>query len=212
MSRSLARLGAVAVIALVTSGCISVLPKAPPATLYRLDASSPQPGPASAPAARIGVSDGGGSFVAAAAGDRILTYDGDTASYLAGARWVGPAVQLFREASTRAFEAQSGPVRLVARGAPGRATLILRLDVRNFEAVYDQGQKAAPQVVVRVRASLIRGRDQGVAAERLFEAKVRAGDNRVSAIVAAFNAAVGSVLGDAAAWTNETAVAAAPDA
>jgi cholesterol transport system auxiliary component len=82
---------------------------------------------------------------------------------------------------------------------------VLRLDVRNFEARYDDGAGAAPTVVVRVHAALTRDRNRSLVSEQVFEARIRAGDNRVSAIVAAFDHAVGDVLGQLVAWTNTTA-------
>ncbi|MBN8456000.1 hypothetical protein [Accumulibacter sp.] len=47
----------------------------------------------------------------------------------------------------------------------------------------------------------------GVLAERIFEARVRAADNRVSDIVPAYDKAVAEVLGEIVAWTSENAKA-----
>jgi cholesterol transport system auxiliary component len=96
-------------------------------------------------------------------------------------------------------------VRLISRGEPATAAYILRLDVRNFEARYDHGPKAAPTVLVRVRAAMTRGTDKQVA-EKIFEASVPASDNRVSAIVPAYDKAVAQVLKQIVAWTDEQAV------
>jgi len=79
---------------------------------------------------------------------------------------------------------------------------VLRMDVRNFETRYDAAG-GAPKVVVRVHATLARNRD--VLAEQTFESTADAATNRVSAIVPAYDKAVGEVLTQAVAWTNANA-------
>lgn len=190
--------------ALGASGCISLLPKSDPAQLYRFDA---EPAAADAPAAtrQVGVLKPPANFTQAAAGDRILTATGGEAAYIAAARWVAPASVLFDEAVSRAFDGSAGAARLVTRGEVARADLVLRLDVRRFEAVYDQGPEAAPQVVVRVRAVVTRSSDRALVGERIFEQSVRSGGNRVGAIVAAYDAAMTEFARELVGWTNSLA-------
>ncbi|HEY3697471.1 ABC-type transport auxiliary lipoprotein family protein [Phenylobacterium sp.] len=206
-------LGAV-VCAAALSGCISLLPKSKPAQLYRFAGAAPEiAAPAASNAPPFAVQKGFGSFDRASAGDRMLTLQGDKAAYISDARWVAPAMVLFDEALMRAFDGNPGPARLLGRGQrAAQAPYQLRLDVRDFAAVYAEGPKAAPTVVVRVRAGLVRVDDQSAVGDRMFEAKVRAGDNRVSAIAAAYDQAVGDVLGQLVAWVNAPGVAAAPAA
>lgn len=201
------RFAAVAALAVSLSACISLFPKSEPAQLYRFD-GRPLTAEESAPrpSAKVGVLRTGGSFVRAAAGDRILTVTGAQAAYIAESRWVAPAVTLFEEAVGRAFDVNPGAARLVSRGESARADYALRIDVTRFEAVYDQGPEAAPMIVVAVRASITKP-DRTLADANLIEAQVRAGDNRVSAIVAAFDQAVGDVLGRLVAWSNRTVAA-----
>jgi cholesterol transport system auxiliary component len=115
---------------------------------------------------------------------------------------VAPATVLFDQALLAAFESAPGPVRLVSRGELVRSDYALRTDVRNFETRYDSGQDAAPTVVVRVRATLTRNQNSEVVGEQVFEASTRAGDNRVGAIVDAYDAATADVLKQLVAWTN----------
>lgn len=200
--RSLLRLASVGALALTLGGCISLLPKSKPAQLYRFAPQAAQPAKAPPGANAVGVFEGGGEFQRESASDRILTITGDKAAYIAEARWAAPAEVLFEQAVDAAFEGSGGHVRLVPRGAPAPTDYVLRLDVRDFEARYDAGEKAAPTVRVRVHASLTRDRNRTLVSEQVFEANVRAGDNRVSAIVAAFDSAVGNVLGQLVDWTN----------
>lgn len=196
------RLCALALCAVALSGC-ALLGGGKPAHLYRFGQSAVgEPTPAAA--SSVTVFRGPGSFQREAAGDRILTVTGGKAAFVADTRWVAPAQVLFNQAVAAAFDADAGRVRLVSRGEPGGADYVLRLDVRNFETRYDRGPKAAPVVVVRLRAALTSSKAQFVQ-EEMFEAQVRAGGNRVAAIVAAYDAAVAEVLGKTVAWTNATA-------
>lgn len=202
--KALLRLSAVGLAGLSLASCISLLPKTKPAQLYRFGtppAAATSAAPASA--SRIGVFWGGGDFEREAAGDRLLTMTGGHAAYIAQSRWVAAAEVLWQQAVEQAFEARAGHVRLVPRGAPAPTDYVLRLDVRSFEARYDHGAKSAPDIVVRVHATLTRDRARTVVAEKVFESAVRAGDNRVSAIAAAFDQATGQVLGDIVGWTND---------
>lgn len=203
---ALARLALAGACALMLSGCISLLPKSKPSTLYRFgQATSAEAGaPASTWTGTVGVLRAGGVFQRESAGDRILTVSDGKVAYIAQTRWVAPAAALWDEALARAFDADNGPVRLLARGEPGSADYILRVDVRNFEAHYDAGPKAAPIVLVRVRAVLT-GRTGAGGGEQMFEARKPASDNHVIAIVSAYDAAVREVLEQLVSWTDTQA-------
>jgi cholesterol transport system auxiliary component len=190
--------------ALALSGC-ALLGGGKPAHLYRFGQSAVgEPAQAGSTAQSVGVSRSPGPFQREAAGDRILTVTGGKAAYIAETRWVAPAQTLFNQAVVAAFDANTGPARLISRGEPGQAPYALRLEVRNFETRYDQGPKAAPAVVIRVAAT-ISARQVTSVRERMFEVQVRAGDNRVSSIVDAYDGAVAKVLGEIVAWTNAEA-------
>ena len=91
-------------------------------------------------------------------------------------------------------------MRLISRGDPVRSDYALRLDVRNFETDYGAG--GSPVVLVRIHAVLGRPQERATVSERIFEARTPAAENRVGAIVAAYDQALAKVLGDIAAWTN----------
>jgi cholesterol transport system auxiliary component len=201
MIRNASRLLAVTALAVGLSGCISVFPKAKPADLYRFGEASVSV-PKGPPGAMFGVLKAPSAFTRAAAGDRILTSTGGQVAYIADARWVSPAFVLFEEAVARSFESDPGRARLIGRGEVAKADLVLRLEVRTFETDYVDGPKAAPEVVVRVRGVLNRNQDRALVGDQVFEARVKAADNRVSAIVPAYDQAVAKVLGDVVAWVN----------
>jgi cholesterol transport system auxiliary component len=196
------RLAALAAVAAL-GACISLFPKATPSQLYRFDAAA-QSMPAAGGGPAIAVRAAMIEFDPAAAGDRILTVDGDQVAYVQDGRWAVPASQMFQEALTHGFHASG--LRLVDIGEASQAKLRLRLQVTHFEARYLSGPKAAPTVVVTVRATL--DRDNGVlVAEQPFEASVPAGDNRLGAIVAAYDEAVSKVVGQLAAWIGQSGTA-----
>jgi cholesterol transport system auxiliary component len=194
---SLPRLVAAGLLAFGLSGCISLLPKQKSAMLYRFGGQPPAIAPAAETAVPVGVFRAGGVFQQEAASDRILTITGERAAYIARARWVAPADVLFEQAVTGAFDAAGGRVRLVARGDPAKADYSLRLDVRNFETHY-AGE--TPTVLVRVHAVLLHAANRSDIKETVFEATVPASENRVGAIVSAYDHAVAQVLKDLVPW------------
>jgi cholesterol transport system auxiliary component len=181
-------LAAAALVSL--TACVTILPKSKPVRLYAFDQPLAQ-APASQTPVRVRLQ--GLSFASAAAGDRILTVSGSEQAYIADARWVGPASVLFREALENALNSDSR-TRLWTLGQAQKPDALLMVDVVAFEARYDHGLKAAPNVVVAFDAVLASGLSTRVSAE------VRADDNRQAAIVEAFHQAVAKSLGDLDNW------------
>jgi cholesterol transport system auxiliary component len=144
-------------------------------------------------------------FTEAAEGDRILTGSGAETAYIAQSRWVSPASVLFDEAATRAFEVSGAPFRLLRRSDVGSSVVTLRIDVEAFEADYAPGWQGAPTVLVRARVVLIPPSGSGVQAAlpmvRVFESRRPADENRVNAIVKAYDAATEDLLGQVVSWT-----------
>ena len=197
-------------LALALSGCISVLPKTKPDQLYTFGHGTEA---SAAPQAALGQGAAGVLLAAvvfprAATGDGILTMTGAQNAYIAESRWVGPASVLFREATELAFDRLAQRTRLIARGETGRDALVLRLDVRDFEALYPGGPNTTPVIAVSVRARL--SRPDGTAVDdKTFDVRTPASDNRVGPIVGAFDRATTDVLKGVVSWTDQ-AVAALP--
>ena len=193
---------ALAGAALALSACVTVFPKTEPSGLYRFGTTPPavSKGP---PGAMFGVLKAPTVFTRPSAGDRILTTSpGGEAAYVADARWLAPASVQFDEALSRAFDADPGRARLIGRGEVAKAQLVLRLEVRTFEAAYVDGPKAAPEIVIQVRGVISRSADRALVGDQVFEAKVKATDNRVGPIVQAFDEANTKVVGDIVDWIN----------
>ncbi len=205
LSRALASVTLVA-MTVGLAGCVTVFPKAPPAQLYDFGRSFP---PQQAPNAGLqpfNVARSSTAFTRPAFGDRMLTTNGNQAAYIASSRWVSPAGLLFDEAEERAFDADDGPARLMRRGEMSGAVAELKLEVQTFEARYPGDLKAAPTVVVEVRATLTAANDRHIVDQKIFASKQPVADNRVGEIVRGFDAGTVEVLSQVAAWTDAEAV------
>lgn len=201
------RLIPLAAIAVALSGC-ALLSSPPEAQLYRfgMDTASVQPLPVDAPQLNLRAID----MVDAAETDRILSITGGSeAAYIAAARWVAPAQELYTASLESAFASQARRVRLIGRREALRGEQTLDIDVRAFEARYD-APETIPTVVVTVRARLLQDRE--LVSEQVFSSSRPATENRVSTIVQAFDAATADVNGQIVSWADATVTPAPPPA
>lgn len=213
MIRSLVQLGAVAGVVVSLSGC-SLLSTPDPVQLYRfglpMDAPSAEgdtPAPLSVSIRRI-------EFPEASSDDRILGVTGTETAYVGGARWVSPAATLFDDSLKAAFANRADQIRVLGRREPGTPPLVLQVTVTTFEARY-AAPGATPDVVITARAqlrSMPERRDEGAirpeegrSVERVFTVTQPASENRVSAIVAAFDTATRDINTQIADWTIRSA-------
>ena len=123
-------------------------------------------------------------------------FPGSRIDYLAGARWPVRTPALIEAALIEALQ-DSGRLRSV-QGDFGRfrTTHTLTLEVRRFEADYTEGELPVAQVALAV--TLGRQSDRGVLAAFTVAAEQKASENRVSAVVAALDAAFQRAAADAA--------------
>lgn len=141
-------------------------------------------------------------FPDAAETDRVLGITGSEAAYVAGARWVVPAQDLYAASIESAFASQARRVRLIGAREAVRGDQSLDIDVRNFEARYD-APGAVPTVVITARARLLQNRE--ITTEQVFTVSQPASENRVSAIVAAFEVATRDLNIQIVDWTDTNA-------
>ena len=88
-----------------------------------------------------------------------------------------------------------------------RADYELRLDMQEFEAIYDRGEGVAPLIRVRISARLVAEQGRQFAGARVVTAEARATNNRTSDIVAAFDDAAQAASREIADWTASRAAA-----
>ncbi len=144
------------------------------------------------------------TFPKSSEGDRILTITGTEAAYLKGARWVEPADQLFVGALESAVAQRGGRIRLIGARDLAQGDVALDVDATTFETRYD-APGGAPVVTMVVRARLVGLPDREIAAERTFSVQTPATENRVAAIVAAYDAGSRDLSQQIAGWIESTA-------
>lgn len=215
MIRSLVQMGAVAGVVVSLSGC-ALLSTPDPVQLYRFGLPMDAPSAAGDAPAPLSVSIRRIEFPEASGDDRILGVTGTETAYIGGARWVSPASTLFDDSLKAAFANRADQIRVLGRREPGTPPLVLQVTVTTFEARY-AAPGATPDVVVTARAQLrttperraggeaaIRP-EEGRSVERVFTVTQAASENRVSAIVAAFDTATRDINTQIADWTIQSA-------
>nr|WP_217431686.1 ABC-type transport auxiliary lipoprotein family protein [Brevundimonas vesicularis] len=203
-------MAASAAVLTALSGC-ALLSSPDPVQNYRFGLPMAAPSAVGDTPAPLTVSIRRIEFPQATGDDKILGVTGLETAYIGGARWVSPASTLFDDSLKAAFANRADRIRVLGRREPGTPPLILQVTVTTFEARY-AAPGAVPDVVVTARAQLrstperragggtIRP-EEGRSVERVFTVTQPAGDNRVSAIVAAFDTATRDINTQIADWT-----------
>lgn len=188
--------------ALALTGCITLLPESQGSALYRLTNHVPAQAETNhdAPVVRIARP----IAPRALSGDRVALDSGEgRLAYMSGANWVSSAPVLVQELVIDTFDRRSGALVAVRSDDGVASSWDLRLELRRFEAVYDQGANAAPRVDVAVRARLIDGANREVSSVRMFEVSHRADGNRQPLIVDAFSRATSGLASELVDWASD---------
>jgi cholesterol transport system auxiliary component len=127
--------------------------------------------------------------------DRIaLLYPDRRLDYFANVRWSGPVDELIQELAVQEFHA-SGGVRNVSGDASAFSSgYWLELEVADFQAEYRTAAANPPDIHVKLLARVGSSADRRVLARFEADATVTATDNRMSAIVDAYNHASDKAL------------------
>ncbi|MEH6697294.1 MAG: ABC-type transport auxiliary lipoprotein family protein [Brevundimonas sp.] len=147
-------------------------------------------------------------FPDSVSGQRILAVTGNEAAYLAGARWVADAEELYAQSLEMAFSSERSGVRLIGGRELTRVDAGLDVDITTFETRYAT-PGAAPTVVISARARVLAMPERTVVSEQVFSVSQPAGDNRVGAIVSAYDAATQDLNRQIVAWVGANAARAA---
>lgn len=172
-------------VCLLVAGCFGGLKNGPPAPAnYRISVPKLAPGEPLAADVLVAVAATAPGLDGTGIAGR---WPGSRIDYLAGARWPVRTPALIESALIEALQ-DSGRLRSV-QGDFGRfrTTHSLTLEVRRFEADYTGGEPPVARVALAVTVG--RQSDRSVLAAFTVEAEERASENRVSAVVAALDAA-----------------------
>jgi ABC-type uncharacterized transport system auxiliary subunit len=196
---------ALAAGAVALCGCTGSLfkSKAPPQSVYLLTvapasgdrAEIPSDLTILRPTVRPGLDT---SLIAALYPDRRL-------EHFAGARWSAPLDEVMQDLAMQAFRADARMQNVHTDVSAFGTGYWLELEVADFQAEYtDAAGPAPPTIHVRLEARLGASGDRHVLGQ--FEAEVResAADNRLTAIVDAYDRAASAALGKIVAQTAQT--------
>jgi len=202
LRRGLIGLGTGATLALVMGGC-ALLATPDPVQLYRF---GPLDGGyvGERSMATVQVSLRRIEFPDSVSGQRMLAVTGNEAAYLAGARWVADAEDLYAQSLEMAFASERSGVRLIGGRELTRADAGLDVDITTFETRY-AAPGAMPTVVISARARLLAMPARTVVSEQIFSVARPADDNRLSAIVSAYDAATQDLNQQIVAWVEANA-------
>ena len=128
----------------------------------------------------------------------LLTADG-TLSAASGARWSDDIPEILQDAMLTRL-ANSDEFIGIIPVAGARSSLRLHLDTREFAASYLEGDLAPPTAVVHVYATVSEAASRNFVGSFDSVARVRAVDNRVSAIVDAQSVATEQALDAVVEW------------
>jgi len=131
---------------------------------------------------------------------RIALMQPDTSvDYYAGAQWTDHLPVLVQEALIEAFE-DSGRIDGVAAESDGfKADYVLEMDLRDFQARYDQPD-GVPTAVVRIAAKIAPTLSHNIASSFQASHQAQASQNSVGAVVQAMDAALGQALSEIVNW------------
>lgn len=142
--------------------------------------------------------------------DRIVLLRSDRRfDYYAASRWASPAPDLVESVMVEGLRASGAFSAVFDDSAPYAPRYNLRCAMRRFEADYTKGGNA-PTVFVTLDCTLGRHRDRELLASFTAQGSEVAGDDRLNAVVAAFDTATATAVGElvrqaAAAVANEPA-------
>lgn len=130
----------------------------------------------------------------------VLSRSPVSLDYFADGEWTDRAPRLVQTALLESFE-NSRTVTAIDRETIGlSADLVLKTELRHFEAVYDS-PNGPPQVWVVLNARLVKMPERKIIAQQSFEARYPATANKIGDIVLAFDEALGKVMKETVVWT-----------
>jgi cholesterol transport system auxiliary component len=126
--------------------------------------------------------------------DRIAVVQPDSRfDYIAGVRWSEPAPQMVQQLLVRALVDDGRFDAVVASPSRVPADLVLDVELRRFEAVYEQGA-GPPSVVVEMQVTLVNTLASRRLGSFIATATAAADANRQAGVLAAFERATAEAI------------------
>jgi cholesterol transport system auxiliary component len=122
--------------------------------------------------------------------------------YFAGAGWVDRAPAMIQTLMVESFENSSSIVAVGRETVGLRSDFVLKVDVREFEAIYYEG--SPPKATVALILRLVEMPRRGIIGVERVASTVKSERDSVEAVVDAFDIALGKVLKRSVEWTIQT--------
>ena len=187
--------------AVLLTGCLSLLPAAQNApSIYRMDISTNQPAVEKLQSAPIIIIPKPITTRALSGDEIVLSPDGRRIAYAASARWVEPVPSLVHNALLEGFS-QSRSVVALPTGTAVRGDYSMQVQVHSFEAVFDNGEDAAPMANIRLTLTLTNVKDRSLSGQKEITVSQRSASRGVGDITTAQTQATASAVAQVVDWT-----------
>ncbi len=183
------------------SSCMSFLPKPKSApTVYRL--SIPVNSSQMSVENKIVINIGFPQAPRALSGtDIVLSPDGRRLTAAGGALWAEPVPNQIQLALIDALASNKQITGVMPKGGI-RAHYRLNIEIRRFEAIFDNGEEAAPKALVQLDLTLTDTKTRELMGKYSARQEIRARAKTVSAIVDAQDSATSAAMGEISDWLN----------
>lgn len=187
------------IMAVSLSGCFSILPEPKPApTIYRL--TVPQSMAANpAPRTKVINIEYPTSPGALSGTDIVLSPDGRRLTSAALASWSEAVPNMLRNQLIDTLASEGQVIGVIPKGST-RVPYRLNMDIRRFEAVFDNGEDGAPLAMVQINLALTNAKTRQLIAVNTISTQARAGIKSVSSIVEAQDRATQEAMAEIANW------------
>lgn len=184
---------------LLTTGCLSVLPEPSAApTVYRL--TVPQSlSTNKVPVAKVVNIEYPTAPRALGGTDIVLSPDGRRLTAAAAASWSEAIPSMLRNSLIDNLARDGQVIGVIPKGST-RVPYRLNMDIRRFEAIFDQGEDTAPNIVVQINAELTDTKTRELIDVHSVTKQSRASMGSVSSIVEAKDRATLEAMDEISSW------------
>ena len=116
-----------------------------------------------------------------------------TLEYYAGSAWTDNAPLMVQTLLIESFESTRSITAVGREGIGLRPDYVLKTDLREFEAIYEEGSPN-PVIWVRINAKVVQMPERRIVSSATFERREASAGTKLPDIVAAFDEALGHVL------------------
>lgn len=196
----LARFCTIASMLVLTTGCLSILPEPSAApTVYRLTVPQSLSTTTAASATKVINIEYPTAPRALGGTNIVLSPDGRRLTAAAAASWAEAVPSMLRNSLIDTLARDGQVIGVIPKGST-RVPYRLNMDIRRFEAVFDQGEDAAPNVVVQINVALTDTKSRQLMDVYTVTKQSRAGVKSVSSIVEAKDRATLEAMDEISSW------------